>query len=117
MTNLVRVGSEVSTREILAKELYLIRSVSTGIESVAPITNRYEPPDRLGPDQRKVLAHVLTSPDRSPAFAAWPVPAKAPPWSNWRARSATGVMIPFSVLLLLPPRTRSAKRCPIWPRP
>ena len=67
-TNLVRVGSEVSTREILAKELYLIRSVSTGIESVAPVTNRYEPPDRLGPDQRKVLAHVLTSPDRFTGF-------------------------------------------------
>jgi conjugative relaxase-like TrwC/TraI family protein len=66
--NLVRVGLEVSTREILAKELYLIRSVSTGIESVAPVTNRYEPPDRLGPDQRKVLAHVLTSPDRFTGF-------------------------------------------------
>jgi conjugative relaxase-like TrwC/TraI family protein len=67
-TNLVRVGSEVSTREILAKELYLIRSVNTGIEAIAPITNHYEPPGRLGPDQRKVLAHVLTSPDRFTGF-------------------------------------------------
>jgi conjugative relaxase-like TrwC/TraI family protein len=65
---LVRVSAEVSTREILAKELYLIRSVNTGIEAVAPVTDHYEPSDRLGPDQRKVLAHVLTSPDRFTGF-------------------------------------------------
>ncbi len=66
--NLVRVGSEVSTRDILGKELYLIRSVNAGVEAVAPITSRYEPPDRLGPDQRKVLAHVLTSSDQFTGF-------------------------------------------------
>jgi conjugative relaxase-like TrwC/TraI family protein len=67
-TNLVRVGSEVSTRDILGKELYLIRSVNAGVEAVAPITSRYEPPARLGPDQRKALEHVLTSPDQFTGF-------------------------------------------------
>ena len=67
-TNLVRVGSEVSTREILTKELYLIRSVNAGVEAATPITSRYEPPSHLGPDQRKALAHVLTSPDKFTGF-------------------------------------------------
>jgi conjugative relaxase-like TrwC/TraI family protein len=65
---LVRVGSEFSTREILTKELYLIRSVNAGIDAVKPVVHRYEPPDRLGPDQRKALAHILTSPDRFTGF-------------------------------------------------
>jgi hypothetical protein len=65
---LVRVGSEFSTREILTKELSLIRSVNAGIGAVKPIVQRYEPPDRLGPDQRKALAHILTSPDRFTGF-------------------------------------------------
>jgi conjugative relaxase-like TrwC/TraI family protein len=67
-TSLVRVGSEFSTRDILGKELYLIRSVNAGVEAVAPITSRYEPPARLGPDQRKALEHVLTSPDQFTGF-------------------------------------------------
>jgi len=62
------VGSEFSTRDILAKELFLIRSVHAGIEAVKPITTHYEPPERLGPDQRKALAHVLTSPDQFTGF-------------------------------------------------
>jgi len=66
--NLVRVGSEFSTREILSRELYLIRSVNAGIEAVAPVVHRYDPPSRLGPDQRKALAHVLTSTDRVTGF-------------------------------------------------
>jgi conjugative relaxase-like TrwC/TraI family protein len=65
---LVRVGSEYSTREILSRELYLIRSVNAGIEAVAPVTRHYEPPSYLGHDQRKALAHVLTSPDRVTGF-------------------------------------------------
>src|ERR1035438_787893 len=56
MTNLVRVGSEFSTREILTKELSLIHSVDAGIDAVKPIVHRYEPPDRLGPDQGNALA-------------------------------------------------------------
>ena len=65
---LVRVGSEFSTREILSKELSLIRAVNAGIDAVKPFLRRYEPPDRLGPDQRKALAHILTSPDRFTGF-------------------------------------------------
>jgi conjugative relaxase-like TrwC/TraI family protein len=65
---LVRVGSEFSTREILSKELYLIRAVNAGVEAVAPFVHHYEPAARLGLDQRKALAHVLTSPDRFTGF-------------------------------------------------
>ncbi len=65
---LVRVGSEYSTREILSKELYLIRAVNAGVEAVAPFVHRYEPAAHLGLDQRKALAHVLTSPDRFTGF-------------------------------------------------
>jgi len=67
-TNLVRVGAEFSTREILAKELYLIRAVNAGVEAVVPFVHRYEPSARLGEDQRKALAHILTSPDRFTGF-------------------------------------------------
>ena len=67
-TNLVRVEGEFSTREILAKELYLIRSVNAGIDALDPIAGDYQPPSRLGPDQRKALAHVLTSPDQFTGF-------------------------------------------------
>jgi conjugative relaxase-like TrwC/TraI family protein len=67
-TNLVRVGSEFSTREILTKELFLIRSVNAGVDAVAPFVHRYEPPARLGDDQRKALAHVLTSHDQFTGF-------------------------------------------------
>src|SRR5439155_11293964 len=66
--SLVRVGSEFSTRDILRRELYLIRTVNAGVEAVAPVARRYEPPARLGPDQRKALAHVLTSLDRFTGF-------------------------------------------------
>jgi conjugative relaxase-like TrwC/TraI family protein len=66
--SLVRVGSEYSTREILSRELELIRSVNAGIEAVAPVTRHYEPPSHLGQDQRRALAHVLTSPDRITGF-------------------------------------------------
>ena len=65
---LVRVGSEFSTRDILTKELFLIRTVNAGVEAVAPVVHRYDPPSRLGPDQRKALAHVLTSPDQFTGF-------------------------------------------------
>jgi len=65
---LVRVGSEFSTRDILSKELYLIRAVNAGVEAVAPFVHHYEPSAHLGPDQRKALAHVLTSPDRFTGF-------------------------------------------------
>jgi hypothetical protein len=62
-SNLVRVGSDFSTREILEKELFLIRTVNAGVEAIDPVANRYEAPRHLGTDQRKALAHVITSPD------------------------------------------------------
>ena len=67
-SELVRVGSEFSTRDILTKELSLIRTVNAAIDSIAPITSRYEPASHLGPDQRKALEHVVTSPDRFTGF-------------------------------------------------
>ena len=65
---LVHVGAEYSTRDILRRELSLIRMVNDGLEAVAPVTRHYEPPAQLGLDQRKALAHVLTSPDRVTGF-------------------------------------------------
>jgi conjugative relaxase-like TrwC/TraI family protein len=67
-SELVRVGSEFSTRDILTKELSLIRTVNGTNDTVAPMTSRYEPPSHLGPDQCKALEHVLTSPDRFTGF-------------------------------------------------
>ena len=67
-SELVHAGSEFSTRDILTKELHLIRTVNAGLDSVAPITSRYEPSDRLGPDQRNALVHVLASSDRFTGF-------------------------------------------------
>lgn len=67
-TNLVRVGSEFSTREILSRELYLIRTVNAGLETLKPMARDYQPSSRLGPDQRRALAHVLTSPDQFTGF-------------------------------------------------
>jgi conjugative relaxase-like TrwC/TraI family protein len=61
--NLVRVGSDCSTREILEKELFLIRTVNAGVEAVDPVASRYDTPGHLGADQRKALVHVITSPD------------------------------------------------------
>ncbi len=66
--HLVRVGSEYSTQHILNRELDLIRTVNAGIEAIAPITRHYDPPSYLGHDQRRALAHVLTSPDRVTGF-------------------------------------------------
>jgi conjugative relaxase-like TrwC/TraI family protein len=67
-SELVRVGSEFSTRDILTKEISLIRTVNAAIDTVAPMTSRYELAPHLGPDQRKALEHVLTSPDRFTGF-------------------------------------------------
>ena len=67
-TNLVRVGAEVSTREILEKELFLIRTVNDGLDAAVPFASRYDAPEHLGADQRKALAHVMTSADRFTGF-------------------------------------------------
>ncbi len=65
---LVAVGSEFSTRDILLQELFLIRAVNIGRDSLPPLVERYEPPATLGPDQRRALTHVLTSGDRFTGF-------------------------------------------------
>lgn len=67
-SELVRVGSEYSTREVLSKELFLIRTVNAGIETARPFVSHYEPSEHLSADQRKALAHVLTSTDRFTGF-------------------------------------------------
>ncbi len=67
-SELVRVGAEFSTRDILTKELSLIRTVNATIDTIAPITNYYEPSSHLGADQRKALTHVLTSADQFTGF-------------------------------------------------
>ena len=66
--DLVRVDTEYSTRDILEKELSLIRAVNAGINDSKPFAQDYEPSERLGPDQRKALAHVLNSMDRFTGF-------------------------------------------------
>ena len=65
---LVRVGSEFSTREILSKELFLIHAVNAGIDAAEPFISRFEPSSRLGPDQNKALAHILTNSDQFTGF-------------------------------------------------
>jgi conjugative relaxase-like TrwC/TraI family protein len=67
-SELVRVGAEFSTREILTKELWLIRAVNGSIDTMAPISEHSESPSHFGPDQRKALAHVLTSTDQFTGF-------------------------------------------------
>lgn len=66
--NLVRVGAEFSTREILEKELSLIHAVNAGIDTATPLASGYQAPDHLGPDQRKALMHVLASTDKFTGF-------------------------------------------------
>jgi conjugative relaxase-like TrwC/TraI family protein len=62
---LVRVGGELSTREILQAELSLINAVDQGKDRFAPIHLRYSPQDKtLGADQRKAISFVLGSPDQ-----------------------------------------------------
>lgn len=66
--DLVKVGAEYSTRDILQKELYLIRTVNAGLDTVAPLVSHYEAPAHLGQDQSQALGHLLTSSDRITGF-------------------------------------------------
>lgn len=68
VATLIGVGSEFSTRDILTKELFLIHTVNAGRDAIPPIADRYEPSQKLGPDQRNALVHVLTSRDRFTGF-------------------------------------------------
>jgi hypothetical protein len=60
----IRVGREVSTREILEGELRLIRTMNEGKDALDPIHRGFIPSQRLGEDQRSALALVLQSLDR-----------------------------------------------------
>jgi len=66
--DLVRVGREVSTRQILAAELRLIRFVNDGVGTVRPLVVGYAAPETLGADQRAALGHVLSSVDQVTGF-------------------------------------------------
>jgi conjugative relaxase-like TrwC/TraI family protein len=61
---LVHVGSEYSTRDILRAELGLIHAVNDGLNAEAPIAPRFEASPKLGSDQREALDLVLSSSDR-----------------------------------------------------
>ena len=61
---LVRVGAEYSTREILKAELTMIGTVNDGLNAVAPIAPRHHVTETLGADQRAALKLVLSSCDR-----------------------------------------------------
>ena len=60
----IRVGREISTREILEGELALIRTVNEGKDSLFPINRHFIPSHRLGEDQRSAVEFVLQSCDR-----------------------------------------------------
>jgi conjugative relaxase-like TrwC/TraI family protein len=66
--DLVHVGSEFSTKEILRAELGLIRAVNDGLNAEKPIAPRFEASAKLGMDQREALDLVLSSPDRITGF-------------------------------------------------
>ena len=66
--DLVSFEGECSTRDIVQKEFYLIRTVDAGIGSVSPLALNYKPPTRLGVDQQEALRLVLHSPDRITGF-------------------------------------------------
>ena len=65
---LVRVGTEFSTREILTRELFLIRTVNAGVGVLPPIAERYQAPPHLGSDQQQALTHLITARDRFTGF-------------------------------------------------
>lgn len=61
--DLVRVGDQYSSREILETELYLIRSMEDTKEAVRPINPDYVPSSKLGRDQAEAVRLILKSPD------------------------------------------------------
>ena len=60
----VRIGHEVSTREILEAELFLIDSMEKGKDAVSPIAPNFQLLAELGKDQRSALTLILESPDQ-----------------------------------------------------
>lgn len=68
-TELLRVGKEISTREILRAEMFIIEKLNAGHGTFAPLASGYQPVNpAMGDDQRKAIAHVLGSPDQFTGF-------------------------------------------------
>jgi ATP-dependent exoDNAse (exonuclease V) alpha subunit len=62
--DLVKTERGFSTRQILATELDLIRTVNAGCNAVAPLHPGYRPAAWLGEDQQRAIYHVLRTSDR-----------------------------------------------------
>jgi conjugative relaxase-like TrwC/TraI family protein len=63
-TDLVKTERGFSTRQILATELDLIKTVNAGCDAVAPLHPGYRPAAWLGEDQQRAIYHVLRTSDR-----------------------------------------------------
>lgn len=61
---LVHMGAEYSTKEILRSELWMIRHVDRGLNAEEAIAPRHRVTESLGADQRAALKLVLSSCDR-----------------------------------------------------
>jgi conjugative relaxase-like TrwC/TraI family protein len=65
----IRVGKEISTREILTTELFLIEKLNEGQNAFAAIAPNFVPVNpSMGTDQRRAIAHILQSPDQFTGF-------------------------------------------------
>ncbi len=65
----IRVGKEISTREILTTELFLIEKLNAGQNEFAPFAPDFQPGNpSLGADQRRAIAHILQSSDQFTGF-------------------------------------------------
>jgi ATP-dependent exoDNAse (exonuclease V) alpha subunit len=62
--DLVKMERGFSTRQILATELDLIRTVNVGCDAVAPLHPGYRSAAWLGEDQQRAIYHVLRTSDR-----------------------------------------------------
>ncbi len=65
----IRVGKEISTREILTTELFLIEKLNAGQNAFAALAPDFQPMNpSMGTDQRQAIAHILQSPDQFTGF-------------------------------------------------
>ncbi len=65
----IRVGKEISTREILTTELFLIEKLNEGQNAFAALAPDFVPVNpSMGTDQRRAIAHILQSPDQFTGF-------------------------------------------------
>ncbi len=65
---LIRVGRDISTKEILQTELYLIQTLNAGKDCCPSLAPGYVPSAQLGNDQREALEHVLRTSDQYTGF-------------------------------------------------